>query len=883
MRWWRRRAREEDLEREIRSHLSAEAGEQIEHGLAEAEAHYAAQRALGNATLIKEDTRAIWGWTSLERVGQDLRYALRTMRKNPAFTSVALVSLVLGIGANTAIFTLIYALLLKSLPVKNPDQLYLVARTMTNGIGRSYSYPGYRLMRDRNHTLDGLIAFNGAQPGVLAGSGTEVEYASRQFVSGNFFAVLGVSPILGRALTDDDNRVPGAHPVAVISFGFWQRKLGMAPDVIGRSITVDETPYTIIGVAPRGFSGVERGTSAELWIPAMMMDRACVTDPGCQTFRLLARLHPGIPSPKASADLDVAFSQHLAQRAVAIRNEYVRRTFLNQHIKLADGSIGFSPLGYAYARPLHLLMAVVGIILLIACANVANLLLDRATARGREVAVRLAVGAGRRRLIRQFMTESLLLAFFASSLGLLLAFWISAALVKLLRLPQLNGAIALDIHPDATVLAFTSAIALVSTLLFGLAPAVRSTKTDLTSALKDSSYFQSLSGGRLGLGKSLVVMQVALSMLLLVGAGLFWRTLANLRTLDVGFDRDHVLLFDAAYPRKWKPEQVAAANQRILERLRSLSGVLAVGTAAPAPLSGSTWDDDIKAEGYTPHPGENLDVNFMSVSPGALEAQHTPLLRGRLFDERDRKDSPKVVLVNQTLARYFFARVNPISRHLEIPNAGKAEIVGVLRDSKFVSLREETPRMVYVPASQAAVHPAESFVARTAGEPAAFAGIIRELARDAEPNARITSVRSMVDQMDETLVQERLIAKLSGVFGLLALLLAAVGLYGVMAYAVARRTNEIGIRMAMGARRSDVLALVLGDTLLLIVLGLIAGIPIALACGHWVAALLFGLTPTDPMTILAAATLLAATAITAGAIPAYRAAKVDPMIALRYE
>ncbi|MGA8593752.1 MAG: ABC transporter permease [Bryobacteraceae bacterium] len=881
MRWWRRKAREEDLEREIQSHLSAEAGEQIEHGLAEAEAHYAAQRALGNATLVKEDTRAIWGWTSLERVGQDLRYALRTMRKNPAFTAVALISLALGIGANTAIFTLIYTLLLKSLPVKNPRQLYLVARTMTNGIGRSYSYPGYRLMRDRNHTLDGLIAFNGAQPGVVAGSGTEVEYAARQFVSGNFFAVLGVSPILGRALTDDDDRVPGAHPVAVISFGFWQRKFGMAPSVIGRSITVDETPYTIVGVAPRGFSGVERGTFADLWIPAMMMDRACVTSPGCQTFRLLARLHPGIPAQKASADLDVAFAQHLAQRAVAIRNDYVRRTFLNQHIKLADGSIGFSPLGYAYAKPLYLLMAVVGIILLIACANVANLLLARAAARGREVAVRLAVGAGRRRLIRQFLTESLLLASFASGLGLILAFWISAGLVKLL--PQLNGATTLDVHPDATVLAFTSAIALLSTLLFGLAPAVRSTKTDLTSALKDSSYFQNLPGGRPGLGKSLIVMQVALSMLLLVGAGLFWRTLANLRTLDVGFNRDHVLLFDAAYPRKWKPEQIAAANQRLLERLRSLSGVIAAGTAAPNPLSGSTWDDDIKAEGYTAHPDENLDVNFMSVSPGALEALHTPLLRGRLFDERDRKDSPKVVLVNQTLARYFCARANPIGRHLEIPNAGKAEIVGVLRDSKFVSLREETPRMVYIPASQAAVHPAESFVARTAGEPAAFVGVIRELARDAEPNARVTSVRTMADQMDETLVQERLIAKLSGVFGLLALLLAAVGLYGVMAYAVGRRTNEIGIRRARGARRSDVLMLVLGETLLLIFLGLMAGIPIALACGHWVAALLFGLSPTDSTTILAAATLLAATAIAAGAIPAYRAAKVDPMIALRYE
>jgi predicted permease len=883
MRWWRPKERDRDLEREIESHLRAEADEQMEGGLSEREARYAAQRALGNATLLEDDLREIWRWTWLEHARHDLRYALRMMRRNPGFSSVALLSLALGIGANTAIFTLIYALLLKSLPVKNPDQLYLVARTMASGVGRSYSYPGYRLMRDRNHTLDGLIAFNGAQPGVIAGSGSQVEYASRQFVSGNFFSVLGVAPILGRALTDDDDRVPGSHPVAVISFDFWQRKFGSAPNVIGRAVTVDETAYTIIGVAPRGFSGAERGTMADLWLPAMTMDRTCVTSAGCQTFRLLARLRPGISPKQASADLDVAFAQHLAQRAAAIRNEYVRHTFLNQHIKLADGSIGFSPLGYAYARPLYLLMAVAGMILLIACANVANLLLARATVRGREVAVRLAVGAGRRRLVRQFMTESFMLAFFASGLGLLLAFWISAALVKLLRLPPFGGAVALDIHPDARVLAFTGAIALISTIFFGLAPAVRSTKSDLASALKESPRFQSLTGGRLGLGKSLVVMQVALSMVLLIGAGLFWRTLTNLRTLDIGFNRDHVLLFEAEYPRRWNTEQVGAANERLIERVRSLPGILAAGTAAPSPLGGSTWDNDIKVEGYTEHPGEDLDVNFMSVSPGALEALRTSLLQGRLFDERDAKSSPKVVLVNQTLARYFFSGASPVGRHLEMPNREQAEIVGVLRDSKFVSLREETPRTVYVPASQASVQPAEAFVVRTVGEPTALARDIREASRRVEPNARITSVRSMVDQMDETLVQERLIAKLSAAFGFLALVLSAIGLYGLMAYAVARRTNEIGIRMAMGARRSNVLSLVLRETLLLIFVGLAVGIPIALVCGHWVTALLFGLAPTDPTTIVTAATVLVVVAVTAGAVPAYRAAKVDPMTALRYE
>jgi putative ABC transport system permease protein len=353
--------------------------------------------------------------------------------------------------------------------------------------------------------------------------------------------------------------------------------------------------------------------------------------------------------------------------------------------------------------------------------------------------------------------------------------------------------------------------------------------------------------------------------------------------LDVGFDRDRVLLLDVIYPRSWKAEQIAAANQRLLERVRSLPGVLAAGTAAPSPLGGSTWDDDIKAEGYTAHPGEDPDVNFMSVSPGALEALRARLLQGRLFDERDRKESPKVVLVNQTLARYFFAQVSPIGRHLEIPDAGWAEVVGVLRDSKFVSLREETPRMVYIPASQAEVHPAEAFVARTAGEPVALAREIRETAGRINPSVRIDNVRSMVDQMDETLAQERLVAKLSGAFGVLALLLAAVGLYGLMAYAVARRFNEIGIRMAMGARRSDVLALVLGDTLMLVFLGLAIGIPVALACGRWVAKLLFGLSPTDPGTIVVAAAVLAATAILAAAVPAYRASKVDPMTALRYE
>jgi predicted permease len=596
---------------------------------------------------------------------------------------------------------------------------------------------------------------------------------------------------------------------------------------------------------------------------------------------MLARVKPGISDGQAAAGLDVVFRRHMLERAQAIRNEHDRRNFLNRGISLAPGGVGDSLLGRRFAKPLNILMALVGLVLLIACANVANLLLARGAARQREMAVRLAIGAGRARLVRQLLTESLLLACLGGGLALLFAAWGGQALASLL--PQWGAELVLDLKPDAHVLAFTATVTLLAAVLFGLAPALRATRADVTPALKDAGLRPGSQAGKLAFGKALVISQVALSLLLLVGAGLFVRTLGNLKSVEAGFNRENVVLFSVANPRSWKAAQAAAARARLLDGVRTLPGVVAAANAGPAPLSGSTWTDRIAVESYKSHPDEDMMTTVMVVSPGFFQTVRTPLVVGRDFGAQDQGGATRVAVVNETFARYFFRDRSPLGMHVDAGGSvGRAEVVGVVRDARYVSLRQRPPRMVFFSALQIGF-PADTYFVRTAGDPRSLGQALRQTARQIDPNLRIEEVRTMTAQVDDFLVQERMIAKLSGAFSLLALVMASVGLYGVMAYGAARRTNEIGIRMALGAGRVDVLRMMLRETLLIVASGVVIGIPVALACGQFVRTMLFGLEPADPATLAGCALLLTGIALVAGYIPARRATKISPMEALRYE
>jgi predicted permease len=843
---------------------------------------YAARKQFGNPTLLKEASREMWGWNSLERLVQDLRYALRVMRRSPGLSTVAILSLALGIGANTAIFTLVDAAMLRMLPVKDPEHLTLVMKRMSSGTGRIFSYPAFTLFREQNHSLDGIFAYISPQAAHMsAGSSPEnVEQIRRSFVSGEYFSVLGVQPILGRAFSADDDKVPGGAPYAVLNYNFWKSRFSLDPGVIGKALVVDEIPVTVIGVAPPGFTGVEPGYQPDLWLPAMMSSKGCFTNPGCGTFGIFARVKPGVTLAQAQAELDVLHRQHLAARALAIQNDLSRKTFLNQSIMLEDGRSGYSSVGTRFSKPLLVLMAVVGAVLLIACANVANLLLARATARRKEVSVRLAMGAGRLRLIRQFLTESSLLAVLGGGLGLLFAFWGSHLLVALATNRDVK--VFFDLRPDLRVLGFTTAVSLLSGVLFGIAPALRATRTELAISLKETARSVAGASG-FNIGKVLVVSQVALSLLLLVGAGLFVRSLQNLRGLDPGFQRQNVLIFDFATPKAYQLPQIAALTGRMFERLATLPGVLSVSTASPTPLDGGTWDNNVTIEGRVARPDEDTVTNLMRVSHQFFDTMRTPLLAGRPFGSQDASNSAHVVLVNEAFARRFLGNANPLGRHISCPGCGgAAEIIGEVRDAKFISLREQIPATVFLLTDQLpAAH--ESFLVRTAGDPAVFTSALREVVKGIDRNVMLERTRTLTNQIDGVLIQERMIAKLSGFFGGLALLLASIGLYGVMSYAVVRRTNEIGIRMALGAGSGEVLRQILRETLILVVAGIVLGTAAALSLTRLVKTMLFGLTPNDPVTIATMALLLFAVALFAGYLPARRAARVDPMVALRYE
>ncbi|HZF40275.1 MAG TPA: ABC transporter permease, partial [Blastocatellia bacterium] len=829
------------------------------------------------------------------------------LRKQKGITAIAILSLALGIGANTAIFSLLDAVVLKTLPVRGPQELVLfnwlsgpkrIARNVLGDIGpdaatrlttsTSFSYLSFERMRDHNQSVVEVFAFTPRQLSVQANE--QAEFAQGQLVSGGYYAGLGVQPVLGRAISIADDQA--ASPVAVITHQYWQRRFGSDPAVIGKTIKVNQIPCTIIGVTPPGFYGaLQVGQSADVSIPLALEaqlnpSNVRLNKPWVWWLRIMGRLKPGVSAERARAELETAFQQSAQEgwaAAPAAQNQPSQEPRDAPRLRAADGSQGLAELRKKRAQSLSILMIVVALVLLIACANIANLLLVRAATRRKEIAVRLALGAGRFRLFRQLLTESVLLAGLGGALGVVLAYWGKDLLLALQ--PWGSGELALDLKLDLRVLGFTTAISLLTGLLFGLTPALRATRLNLTPALKDTAR-NSSGDARSSLSKALVVAQVALSLVLLIGAGLFTRTLRNLQSLETGFNRENLVTF-GLNPRlnNYPPAQITSLFQRLLERLEALPGVRSATLSQYPILAGSRNDAPIFVQGQTQRPSEGSSANVNDVAANFLDTLQIPILRGRGFTLRDDERAPKVAVVNQAFARKYFGSEDPLGKRIgldSVKNSGQLEIVGIAQDAKYFELRGEMPSTVYLPYFQEPASDAY-FMVRTTGEPTVMFSLIRQAVRETDGSLPISDFKTVRQQVESGWAQERLFATLSGFFGLLALLLAAIGLYGVMAYSVARRRNEIGIRMALGAARRDVIRLVLGESLLLVALGTGIGLATALATTRLISAQLFGLAPTDPLTITLATLLLIGVAALTGYLPARKAAQTDPMLALRDE
>ena len=890
----RRRAAERDMQDELEA-LRAIAG----------------PRELGNLTIAAENARETWTVLWLARLVQDVRYALRSIRRNLAFTALAVLSLALGIGANTAIYSFTESILLRSLPVADPASLVVMKwrggrDSLVHAKGITFSTSGTRVEADgariytqfpfpaleifqRNTDVlsSAFCYFVDARLNVTASD--ETETLKGHYVSGDYFRGMGIAPAAGRLIAGDDDR-PGAEIVVVLSHRFSRTRFGTIDRSVGQTIRVNNRPAVVIGVAPAGFFGAEPGYVPDVYLPIRtkaLLDSSTnesyyYNEPGYYWIEVMGRLKPGVERPRAEAVLAPQFREFL--NTLAPENQ---RRDLGQ-LRIEDGAGGLDSLRLRYQKPVYVLLGMVALILLIACANVANLLLARGVARRREIAVRLSIGASRVRIIRQFLTESLLLSSTAGALGVAFAWWG----IRLLTLMLANGRENFTLHAElnANVLIVTVLVSLLTGVLFGLAPAFQATRADVLPALKDARIGTPVDAGRrrwgrIGLSGALVVAQIALSLVLVVAAGLFGNTLSNLQAIELGFDRERVLLFSIKPTAAGYPD--AALNRLYLDvrdRLRGTPGVQAV-SLSPRPLpSGGGTMIVVREAATPPAPSEQRGINagIFSVGPEFFTTMRIPLKAGREFTDRDVSGTAPVAMVNEKLAR-LLNLPNPIGSRIRVPRSDTLEIVGVVGDALFMRLKDELPPMVYLPYLQGGAQGLMTFEIRAAADPASLGQTVRQIVRQMDSRLAVFDVKTQTMHVDQAISQEIALARLCTAFAALALVIACVGLYGTVAFNVTRRTGEIGIRMALGAQRSRILWLFLRNVLALEVLGLLVGIPIVLAGSRFVASLMYGVRPNDPLPIVVAVMVLLAAGLAASYLPARRASSIDPIAAVRCE
>jgi macrolide transport system ATP-binding/permease protein len=905
--WWTvRRRKEEQLRQELEFHLAQEAEERRAGGLTEEQARWAARRDLGNVTLLQEDTRSLWSWMLLEQLAHDIRYGLRMMAANKTFSAMAILSLALGIGANTAIYSFMDAILLRSLPVPDPASLVVVkwrsgpfnarennfvlrsidGSTYPDSAGVSaaiFPYPAFeRLQEASAPVFSSLFAYKstGSVNVMIKG---EAELAKGEYVSGDFFRGLAVSPAAGRLIGGHDDRV-GAAPVAVLSMGYAQRRFGDAASAIGQAILINNVPYTVIGVAPAEFAGVDPARAPHVYFPLRARPSSgtdnSFVDQNYYWVEMMGRLRPGVRLGQAQAVLAGPFAQWVASTATTDR----QRANLPA-LRLEEGAGGLDSLRRQYSKPLYVLWAMVGLILAIACANTANLLLARASARRREMAVRLSIGAGRARVLRQLLTESVLLASLAGALGILIAVAGIRVLTRLLA----NGQEGFTLHAELNwhVLAVTLGLSLLCGLLFGLAPALQLARPTVMPALKATSVTERRGRVRHGIAwpsatQALVVAQIAISLLMLVAAGLFVRTLSNLQSVPLGFNRDNLLLFEVNAPQAGYPTaNVQAFYAELRRRLAEIPGVRdATLSHASLIRAGRSHPVTVNGVAATGH-------RLLHAGPGFFKTMQIPILRGRGIEDGDRAGSLPVAVVSDLFARTYFGDENPLGQRLKVGGSAaiEPEIVGVAATARYGGIKGSVPPVVYVSYAQVPSSQVRQmvFALRTDGDPLHYVGTVREIVRGADARLPVTNVKTQAADIEQTINQEIVFARLCTAFAILALVIACVGLYGTMAYAVARRTRELGIRMALGAQRGRVIWMVLREVCVLVAIGLAISVPTALGSSRLIESFLFNTKANDPRALALAVAILLCAALVAGYGPARRASRVDPMVALRHD